>query len=160
MAYTTFCRLWQTLVPYLEPMTDLCWQCQQNSAALSRTANNSLAEKTAAVRAYLEHLELVQKGRSYYKSQCDSCKNSLQDHLKKSPATISLFLYPPRTQLTLSHTILSITLSRWVDTQHQLFQCFCNLAPVCMCVCVCVRFKSVIHQSIIAHVAVKGRLCL
>ena len=43
VAYTTFCRLWQTLVPYLvvmKPMTDLCWQCQRNSAALSRTANN------------------------------------------------------------------------------------------------------------------------
>lgn len=50
------------LVPYLvvmKPMTDLCWQCQQNSAALSRTTNNPLAEKTAAVETYLEHLTII-----------------------------------------------------------------------------------------------------
>ena len=62
IAYTTFCRMWQTLVPFLvvmKPMTDLCWQCQQNSAALSRITNNPLAEKTVAVEKYLEHLTLV-----------------------------------------------------------------------------------------------------
>ena len=39
VAYTTFCRLWQQLTPYLvlmKQMTDLCWECQKNSAAIQR----------------------------------------------------------------------------------------------------------------------------
>ena len=43
VAYTTFCYLWRTLVPsilVMKPRSDLCWQCQQNSASIVHTANS------------------------------------------------------------------------------------------------------------------------
>ncbi len=80
LVYSTFCKLWKRLVPYLvvtKPMTDLCWTCQQNSTALTRSVNTPLAEKSAALKAYLEHLEIVHKERSYYKTVCDQCRKSI-----------------------------------------------------------------------------------
>ena len=38
-AYTTFCRLWNTLLPAIVVMkliSDLCWTCQQHSAGIQR----------------------------------------------------------------------------------------------------------------------------
>ena len=49
VAYNTFCTLWRTLVPQIlvmKPMTDLCWVCQQNSAAIMRAANTLDEEKS------------------------------------------------------------------------------------------------------------------
>ena len=92
VAYATFCRLWRTLVPFLvvtKPMTDLCWQCQQNSTALARSVNSPLPEKTATVKAYMEHLELVQKERSLYKCCCDNSRKSLETHLNRLHAVTS-----------------------------------------------------------------------
>ena len=83
VAYTTFCRLWQQLTPYLvlmKPMTDLCWECQKNSAAIQRAINHPECEKTAAVEAAMDHLELVQLERSYYKTKCDDCRRSILGH--------------------------------------------------------------------------------
>ena len=140
VAYTTFCRLWQTRVPYLvvmKPMTD---QCQQNSAALSRTANNPLAEKTAAVRAYLEHLELIQKERSYYKTQCDSCKKSLQDHLKKSGQLQppSLSSCTPRNSVDIeAHYSFNYTQQVGIYTASTVSVLLQFSTCVCVCVCVC-----------------------
>ncbi len=81
IGYSTFCKLWKRLVPYLvvtKPMTDLCWTCQQNSTALTQSVNTPLAEKSAALKAYLEHLEIVHKKRSYYKTVCDQCRKSIR----------------------------------------------------------------------------------
>ena len=67
-AYTTFCRLWKQLLPYLvlmKPMSDLCWQCQQNSTAILRAANFPESEKTETLLAAQEHLQLVQLERSF-----------------------------------------------------------------------------------------------
>ena len=44
VAYTTFCRLWRSLLPsviIMKPMSDLCWTCHQNSAAILCAANRS-----------------------------------------------------------------------------------------------------------------------
>lgn len=49
-AYNTFCTLWRVLAPFItvmKPMTDLCWVCQQNSAALMKAANTPEEEKSA-----------------------------------------------------------------------------------------------------------------
>ena len=38
VAYSTFTKLWRDLLPnvmIMKPMTDLCWVCQKNSAAIS-----------------------------------------------------------------------------------------------------------------------------
>ena len=42
VSYSTFCAMWQKLVPHImvtKPMTDLCWVCQKNSVAIMRAAN-------------------------------------------------------------------------------------------------------------------------
>ena len=47
--YTTFCSLWNKLVPkitVMNPMSDLCWVCQQNSRAIMRSANTPETEKS------------------------------------------------------------------------------------------------------------------
>ena len=47
VAYSTFCQLWRLLLPsvtVMKPMSDPCWQCQQNSSAILRVANAPEAE--------------------------------------------------------------------------------------------------------------------
>lgn len=71
VAYTTFCRLWRTLLPsivLMKPMSDLCWKCQQNSSAILRAANSSDVEKSDTLKAAQDHLLLVQLERSHYKT--------------------------------------------------------------------------------------------
>lgn len=83
VAYTTFCLLWRTLVPsivVMKPRSDLCWQCQQNSIAIMRTANASDVEKSSTIGDALEHLRIVKIERSYYKTTCEECKKSVQAH--------------------------------------------------------------------------------
>ena len=41
-AYTTFLSYWRELAPrilVMKPMTDLCWICQKNSSAITKTRN-------------------------------------------------------------------------------------------------------------------------
>lgn len=64
----------------MKPRSDLCWQCQQNSAAIVRMANGSEAEKTATISDALEHLRVVKMERAQYKSTCDECKESVWAH--------------------------------------------------------------------------------
>ena len=83
VAYSTFCYLWRTLVPsivVMKPRSDLCWQCQQNSTAITRSANLSDSEKSAVLGDALEHLRIVKMERSHYKSVCEECKESIQAH--------------------------------------------------------------------------------
>ena len=52
VAYSTFCRLWKCLIPsilIMKPITDLCWQCQQNNTAVIRSANCSEEEKSVTI---------------------------------------------------------------------------------------------------------------
>ena len=65
----------------MKPRSDLCWQCQQNSTAIIRTANLSEADKTAAIGSALEHLHVVKMERTHYKTICEECKVSVRAHL-------------------------------------------------------------------------------
>ena len=81
-AYRTFCRRWQELLPQLvimKPLSDLCWTCQQNSAAVQR-ATSSVLEKSAALQEYLDHLSMVTAERSFYTSILKECKESIEKH--------------------------------------------------------------------------------
>ena len=92
VAYSTFCYLWRTLVPsivVLKPRSDLCWQCQQNSASIVCTANSSDVEKSTAISDALEHLRIVKLERSYYKSVCDECKVCVHIMLQMA------YMHPP-----------------------------------------------------------------
>ena len=94
VAYSTFCYLWRTLLPsivVLKPQSDLCWQCQQNSSAIVRSVNSSVAEKSAAISEALEHLRVVKLERTYCKSVCDECKASVHAHF----VTNEKFTPPP-----------------------------------------------------------------
>ena len=71
VAYSTFCRLWRSLLPsviIMKPMTDLCLQCQKNSSAILRSANLTKSEKSDTLRVAEEHLRVVQDERSFYRS--------------------------------------------------------------------------------------------
>ena len=55
----TFTSLWQQLVPQvviMKPMTDLCWQCQQNSSIIQRSANLIEEDKSDALKKALTHI--------------------------------------------------------------------------------------------------------
>ena len=94
VAYSTFNRLWRTLLPsiiIMRPMTHLCWQCQKNSTAILRSANVSDEEKTDAVLAALEHLCIVKVEPSFYTSSCADCSQSVRAHFVHD----SVFVPPP-----------------------------------------------------------------
>lgn len=83
VAYTTFCRLWRSLLPsviIMKPMTDLCWVCHQNSNAILRMANSTEAAKSDTLKDAVEHLRVVQIERSFYKTTCDECRDSVRAH--------------------------------------------------------------------------------
>ena len=103
VAYTTFCHLWKKLTPsivIMKPRSDLCWQCQQNSTAIIRTANLSEADKTAAIGSALEHLRVVRMERTHYKTICEECKVSVRAHF----TTDEIFTPPPPCTRTPSNT--------------------------------------------------------
>ena len=88
VAYTTFCRLWKSLLPSLiimKPMTDLCWTCQQNSSAILRAANFPDRFKSDVLKKAEEHLFHVQKERSFYKTKCKECMNTRDDDFQPPP---------------------------------------------------------------------------
>ena len=98
-AYTTFCRLWKQLLPsivLMKPMSDLCWQCQQNSSAILRAANCSEGEKSDTLRDAEKHLEVVQLERSFYKTTCEECKRSVTTHFTMNDK----FIPPPLSSRT------------------------------------------------------------
>ena len=83
LAYSTFCSYWKQLLPsvvLMSPMSDLCWQCQQNSRAIMRVSNYPEGDKSATLEAYQEHLTLVQLERSYYRSICSDSQKSVREH--------------------------------------------------------------------------------
>ena len=63
VAYSTFCQLWQKLLPsiiIMRLMTDLCWQCQQNSTTILRSAHASDLEKSGLLARQSNTSELSQ----------------------------------------------------------------------------------------------------
>ena len=81
IAYTTFCRLWRTLVPKvitMKRMSDLCWTCQQNSTTVLRMANAPEGEKSLALANALEHLRIVNLERTFYKERVERSKAAVR----------------------------------------------------------------------------------
>ena len=67
-------------VVIMKPMSDLCWQCHQNSTALLRAANRPEEQKSTTIREAQEHLHVVQLERSCYKTTCDECCATVTSH--------------------------------------------------------------------------------
>lgn len=90
LAYSTFSKLWRKQVPsvlVMKPMSDLCWFCQRNTNLFLRSANHSEEVKSAALKAAEEHLRIVGIERSFYKTTCDNCKESLTHFLANENLT-------------------------------------------------------------------------
>ena len=85
VSYTSFCRLWRNLIPsviIMKPMTDLCWQCQQNNTAVIRSANCSEEDKSVTLKKAEEHLRIVSMERSYYNTITKDCAESVRVHYR------------------------------------------------------------------------------
>ena len=102
VGYSTFTRLWRSLLPsivIMRPMTDLCWQCQKASTAIQRSANLSDEEKSEAVRSAQEHLRIVKVERSFYTASCEECSRSVRAHFVSNTAFVPpLQLYSTQLQ--------------------------------------------------------------
>lgn len=74
--YSTFCYHWSKLMPsiiIMKRLSDLCWQCQQNSAAILCTTNCPEAVMSAAIADALEHIQIVKMVREHCKTICREC---------------------------------------------------------------------------------------
>ena len=92
VAYSTFNKLWQSLLPsiiLMKPMSDLCWTCQKNSTAIVQASNKPDSEKSATIKEAQDHLMLVQLERSFYKTTCDSCRQQVVDHFSSNGCSSS-----------------------------------------------------------------------
>ena len=98
VAYSTFCRLWQKLMPNIvtmRPMSDLCWTCQQNNTLVLRSANQDEGEKEQALADAPEHLRIVNVERKFYCDTLAECKSAVfstfsrHSTLQQPPAPLS-----------------------------------------------------------------------
>ena len=102
VASTTFYDLWQQLLPWIvisKPATDLCWRCQKNNNKIFQSSNRTEGEKLEVLRDQLEHLDIAETERDYYRSQCKIAK----DDLERFPAHEKLAKYPPCSFVGTSH---------------------------------------------------------
>lgn len=79
---STFRKLWKQLLPYIvrtRPMSDLCWECQQNNEAVYRSANLPDDVKSLKVQQQESHLAVVQQERSLYNSMVDDARRVVAD---------------------------------------------------------------------------------
>ena len=132
VVYSTFCKLWRHLVPYLvvkKPMTDLCWTCQQNSSALTRAVNTPLADKSAALSAYMEHLQAAHKERSFYKTVYDRCRTTIHSHFQQGGQ-----LPPPLSSCTAPNSV-DIQINYSFDYAPHITECW-TLPNINIVVCI------------------------
>lgn len=129
VAYSTFCRLWRTLLPsvlIMRPMTDLCWQCQQNSTAILRSANLSDSEKSDTLRKAEEHLRVVQVERSLYTAACEEASRSVRAHFQTNAGFDPP---PPASHIPLNSKDIKVHYSfdyaQQVPVKHKLYEVKC-----------------------------------
>ena len=119
VAYSTFCQLWRSLLPsviIMKPMTDLCWTCHQNSTAILRAVNCSEENKSSTIKAAEEHLRIVQVERSFYKTTCDACRESVRAHF-----TVNGEFQPPPLSCNITPNSNDIKVHYSFDYAQQVF---------------------------------------
>ncbi len=126
VAYPAFIRLWRSLLPaivIMKPMTDLCWECQRNRAAILRAANCPDTEKSATLKKAKIHLLLVQKERSFYKSILDECRHAVHDFFSSMVGLLHHYYYCHSLMQTrmLLRCIIPLTLHRQYTFHQTLF---------------------------------------
>ena len=115
--YITFCHLWKELTPQIvvmKPMTDLCWTCQKNNAAVIKASNRCEDQKSSALQVATRHIELAEQERTRYNIICKLCKESvLSAFLMAHPhlsVTTSLVLWMQQSTTLLTWPSKYITL--------------------------------------------------
>lgn len=81
MSRSTFQRIWNDICLYvsvMKPATDLCFDCQQNSTLVMRSANLTEEIKSERLENAQKHLALAQLQRHHYNDQCELAKKSLE----------------------------------------------------------------------------------
>ncbi|ELU10752.1 hypothetical protein CAPTEDRAFT_187019 [Capitella teleta] len=74
---SSFYSLWKQLLPDIltcRPMTDLCWECQNNMTLIYRSSNLNEDQKSARLKQHEFHLERVGEERTFYKSMVEEAK--------------------------------------------------------------------------------------
>ncbi len=79
------------MAAFMKPMTDLCWECQKNSTAVLRAVNDPESVKSSTLKAFEDHLTLVQLERSYYRTSLDQCKELIREYF----TTAAVEFQPP-----------------------------------------------------------------
>ena len=73
VSYSTFTSLWRQLLPHvvvMKPMSDLCWMCQKNSTAITRSANRPDGEKTLICKSMqTQHIHVTLGVTTYIHKQ-------------------------------------------------------------------------------------------
>ena len=77
----------------MQPMTDLCWQCQKNSAVIVCSSNCSEEEKSSTIKIAEEHLRIVQMERSYYTSSCEDSSRFVRSTMLRTIVLLLLSLH-------------------------------------------------------------------
>lgn len=77
ISYRQFCRLWQELVPFvitMNPSSDLCIVCQENVAAIIRSANLPEDVKSEKHKSAEKHLTTAKEERKTYNDKKEISK--------------------------------------------------------------------------------------
>jgi hypothetical protein len=86
---STFDAIWRKYLPKLQitkAMSDLCWECQQNSTAIVRSQSATGIVQSQVLEKAKHHVDLVQKERQYYQSVL---KNALDQYNTSPSSTLS-----------------------------------------------------------------------
>lgn len=81
VGFSTFLQLWIDLCPYIvvtKPMSDQCWQCQQNNSHIYQSANLTEEEKIHLVlEQQQQHLGQVKSEGKLYQAMTTDAKKQL-----------------------------------------------------------------------------------
>ena len=78
VSYTTICKLWHEITPWIivsKTMTDLCWKWESNYIMILYNCANQTDDKKVK---QLEHINIANIERKYYKDQCQSTLATIQ----------------------------------------------------------------------------------
>ncbi|XP_071486520.1 uncharacterized protein [Diadema antillarum] len=96
-SYRSFLNLWDQYCPFVmttRPQSDLCWQCQQNSAAVYNSANLDEDTKLSRLRKQQDHLAHVAAERNLYREMVGNAQNAVnQKPAGEAPAAPEVMHY-------------------------------------------------------------------
>jgi len=80
LPYSSFTELWKELLPNIciqKPRSDLCSTCKNDTMALSKLRSLDHEKRRALLDSSLDHLNLVDKEREFYRAKIEQAKVSI-----------------------------------------------------------------------------------